>query len=69
MSKRIEFKGRGRLGIQTRYKAKMAVSLREGLTFEEQKQKDREARLKRVVSSGLVREDVPLRNVGPQWAW
>ena len=67
--KRIEIKGRGRVGIQTRYKAKMGVSLREGSTFEEQRQKEREARLKKIVSSGLVREDVPLRNVGSQWAW
>lgn len=68
-SKRLEIKGRGRVGIQTKYKAKMAVTLREGLTFEEKRQKDREARLKKIVSSGLVREDVPLRNVARQWAW
>lgn len=69
MNKRVEIKGRGKMGIRTKYTAKMVVTLREGLTFEEKKQKEREARLKRIVSSGLVREDVPLRNVRSQWAW
>ncbi|EJD01497.1 ribosomal protein L22 [Fomitiporia mediterranea MF3/22] len=67
--KRLEIKGRGRIGIRTRYNSKMVVMLREGLTFEEKRQRDREARLKRIVSSGLNREDVPLRNPSSQWAW
>ena len=45
------------------------MKLREGLTFEEKRQRDREVKLKRIVSAGLVREDVPLRNPAPQWAW
>ena len=68
-NKRAEIKGRGRVGIQTKYTAKMVVKLREGLTLEEKRQKDREARLKRIVSAGLNREDVPLRNPSSQWAW
>ncbi|KAH8118688.1 ribosomal protein L22 [Phellopilus nigrolimitatus] len=66
---RMEIKGRGKMGVRTKYTAKMVVSLKEGLTLEEKKAKDREARLKRIVSSGLNREDVPLRNPSSQWAW
>ncbi|KAI5120684.1 hypothetical protein M0805_006973 [Coniferiporia weirii] len=69
MAKRLEIKGRGKMGVRTKYTAKMVVTLREGLTIEEKKQNDREARLKKIVSSGLVREDVPLRNASSQWAW
>ncbi|KAL5487660.1 hypothetical protein ACEPAI_5768 [Sanghuangporus weigelae] len=69
MNKRVEIKGRGKVGVQTRYQARMVVKLREGLTFEEKRQRDREVKLKRIVSAGLNREDVPLRNPAPQWAW
>ena len=67
--KRLEIKGRGKMGVQTRYRAKMVVKLREGLTFEEKRLKEREVKLRRIVSSGLNREDVPLRNPSSQWAW
>ncbi|THH11900.1 hypothetical protein EW145_g320 [Phellinidium pouzarii] len=69
MNKRLEIKGRGKMGIRTVYRAKMVVTLREGLTIDEKKEKEREARLKRIVSSGLVREDVPIRNASSRWAW
>lgn len=67
--KRLEIRGRGKFGVRTKYSAKMVVKLREGLTFEEKREKDREARLKRIVSSGLNREDVPIRNPHSQWTW
>ncbi|PAV21293.1 mitochondrial 50S ribosomal L22 [Pyrrhoderma noxium] len=69
MMKRIEFKGRGKMGIRTKSSSRMVVILREGQTLEEKKAKEREMRLKRIVSSGLVREDVPLRNPSSQWTW
>ena len=69
LAKRIEIRGRGKIGIRTKYTAKMVVKLREGLTWEEKRQKEREYKLKRIVSSGLNREDVPLRNPPSQWAW
>ena len=69
MKKRIEFKGRGKMGIRTKSSSRMVVILREGQTLEEKKAKEREMRLKRIVSSGLVREDVPLRNPSSQWTW
>jgi len=47
----------------------MHVVLREGKTFEQLKKEQRERRLKRIVSAGLVREDVPLRNPARTWQW
>jgi large subunit ribosomal protein L22 len=69
MAKRLEIKGRGRMGIRQKYKAKMHVVLKEGLSIAEQKKKLMAKKLKRIVSAGLVREDVPLRNPRPAWAW
>lgn len=68
-AKRMEIKGRGKFGIRKKYKAKMVVLLREGMTLQEKMQRDREVKLRRIVSAGLVREDVPLRNPRSQWAW
>lgn len=67
--KRIEIKGRGKVGIRKKYTAKMHVLLEEGMTLEEKMKKAREYKLGRIVSAGLVREDVPLRNPSPAWAW
>lgn len=69
MAKRLEIKGRGRMGIRKKYKAKMHVVLKEGLSIAEQKQKLMAKKLKRIVSAGIVREDRPLRNPRPAWAW
>lgn len=69
MMKRVEIKGRGRMGIRKKYKAKMHVVLKEGLTAFEQKQKLIAKKVDRIRSAGLVREDVPLRNPRPAWAW
>lgn len=69
MAKRIEIKGRGKMGIRMKYKAKMHVVLKEGLSIAEQKEKLMEKKLRRIVSAGLVREDQPLRNPRPAWAW
>ncbi len=67
--KRLEIKGRGKVGIRKKYKAKMHVVLEEGMTLEEKMQKAREYKLGRIVSAGLVREDVPLRNPSATWQW
>lgn len=69
MAKRLEIKGRSKMGIRKKYKAKMVVMLREGLTVEEKKAKDREVKLRRIVSAGFVREDIPIRNPSSTWAW
>lgn len=67
--KRLEIKARARTGIRIHPDSKMSVILREGKTMAELKEEERKKKLKRVVSAGLIREDVPLRNPGPAWAW
>jgi large subunit ribosomal protein L22 len=67
--KRVEPRGRGHHGIRTHPDARMSVILKEGKTFEQKKKEERARQLKRIVSAGLVREDVPLRNPGPMWGW
>jgi large subunit ribosomal protein L22 len=47
----------------------MSVVLKEGKTFEQKREEERARQLRRIVSAGLVRENVPLRNPGPMWGW
>ena len=49
--------------------SRLHVVLKEGKTRAEQREDERKRKLKRIVSAGLVREDVPIRNPGPMWAW
>lgn len=67
--KRLDIKGRGRLGVKHHPEARMSVVLREGKTVTELKRQAEDRKLKRIVSAGYVREDVPLRNMGPMWSW
>jgi len=67
--KRIDIKGRGRFGVKIHPEARMSVVLREGKTVAELKKQAEDRKLKRIVSAGYVREDVPLRNMGPMWSW
>ncbi|KAH7887747.1 ribosomal protein L22/L17 [Phlebopus sp. FC_14] len=67
--KRIEPRGRGKFGIRVHPDSRMSVILRPGKTFEELRKEERERRLKRIVSAGIVREDVPLRNPASIWQW
>ena len=67
--KRIDIKGRGRFGVKVHPEAKMSVVLREGKTVAELKKQAEDRKLKRIASAGYVREDVPLRNMGPMWSW
>ncbi|KAH8105957.1 mitochondrial 50S ribosomal protein L22 [Cristinia sonorae] len=67
--KRIEPKGRGRFGVRVHPDSRLSVVLREGKTKAELAREERARKLKRIVSSGITREDVPLRNPGPAWAW
>lgn len=67
--KRIDIKGRGRFGIKYHPEAKMSVVLREGKTVAELKKQAEDRKLRRIVSAGYAREDVPLRNMGPMWSW
>jgi large subunit ribosomal protein L22 len=47
----------------------MHVVFKEGKTREELMKEARTRKLKRIVSAGMVREDVPLRNPPSTWAW
>ena len=67
--KRIEPRGRGKFGIRVHPDSRMHVILRPGKTYEQVRTEQRERRLKRIVSAGLVREDVPLRNPASFWQW
>ncbi len=66
---RLEPKGRGRAGMRHHRYSKLHVLLKEGETHEEVLMKNRAKALRRAVSAGVVREDVPIRNPRPQWAW
>ncbi|QRV87783.1 ribosomal protein L22p/L17e [Ceratobasidium sp. AG-Ba] len=66
---RVDPKGRGRIGRKHHPSARMSVVLKEGKTHAEILQKERKYKLGRIVGAGLVREDVPIRNPGPGWAW
>ncbi|KAL1944191.1 hypothetical protein VTO73DRAFT_3376 [Trametes versicolor] len=67
--KRYDIKGRGRAGVKTHPHARLHVVLKEGKTRAELRDEERARKLRRIVSAGYVREDVPLRNPGPAWAW
>lgn len=67
--KRIEPKGRGRTGVRQHPDSRLNVIFKEGKTHAELKAAERQRKLKRIVSAGIAREDVPLRNPGPAWCW
>ncbi|KAJ3736384.1 mitochondrial 50S ribosomal protein L22 [Lentinula guzmanii] len=67
--KRIEPRGRGHMGIRKHKQAKMHVVLKEGMSIEEKKEKERAYKLKKIVSAATVRENRPIRNPGSMWAW
>ena len=67
--KRLEPRGRGKFGIRVHPDSKINVVLREGKTRAQLAEEERARKLRKIVSAGYVREDVPLRNIGPGWAW
>ena len=67
--KRWDMKGRGRAGLKIHPHYRLHVLLKEGKTRAEVRAEERARKLDRIVSAGLVREDVPLRNPGAMWAW
>jgi len=67
--KRIEPKGRGRMGIREHPDSRLHVVLKEGKMRAELAQEERARKLRRIVSAGITREDVPIRNPGSSWAW
>lgn len=67
--RKIEPRGRNHFGVRQHPNSKMSVVLQEGKTVEEKKAERRRKILKRIVSAGVTREDVPLRNAAPTWCW
>lgn len=65
----MDFKGRGRSGLKHHPDSKLTIVLKEGKTVDEKMKKLRERRLKKIKSPGLMREDKPLVNVAPRFAW
>jgi large subunit ribosomal protein L22 len=61
--------GRGHSGIRIKPSSSLTVVLKEGKTVEQQKAEARKRKLSRIVSAAVTREDKPLRNPGPMWAW
>lgn len=68
-AKRLDIKGRSKYGIKIHPDSRMHVVLREGKTWSEKADAERARKLGRIRSAGLVREDKPLRNPAPMWAW
>lgn len=69
MLKRLEIKGRGKIGIRVHPDSRLSVVLKEGKTRVQLLEEERARKMKRIVSAGLVREDTPLRNPGSMWSW
>jgi large subunit ribosomal protein L22 len=67
--KRLEIRGRGKMGIRVHPDSRLSVVLKEGKTRGELLEEERARKLKRIVSAGLVREDTPLRNPRSMWTW
>ncbi|EJU06580.1 ribosomal protein L22 [Dacryopinax primogenitus] len=67
--RRLDIKGRGRLGIKHHPSARMHIVLKEGKTWQEKKDDKFKKLVKAVRSAGLYREDVPIRNHGPRYTW
>ncbi|CAE7103061.1 unnamed protein product [Rhizoctonia solani] len=66
---RVDPKGRGRMGRKHHPSARMSIVLKEGKTHAEILEQQRKYKLGRIVGAGFVREDKPIRNPGPGWAW
>lgn len=72
--KRVEIKGRGRTGVQTRFEAKLSFVLREGKTHQQKfaEKLQKELRIARSIGTGgVVRVNRPIINTHqrPGWHW
>ncbi|KAJ8522947.1 hypothetical protein ONZ45_g456 [Pleurotus djamor] len=67
--KRMEPKGRAHYGVRIHPDSRLHVVLKEGKTLAERKAEERQKKLKRIVSAGLVRENRPIRNPASTWCW
>lgn len=67
--KRVDIKGRGRFGMKEHQKSRLCVVLTHGKTYEERIASEHAYKLGKIRSPGLMRENTPVRNYGPAWAW
>lgn len=68
-NKKMVAQGRGHRGLRIKPSSSLTVVLKEGKTLEQLKADARKRKLSRIVSAAVTREDKPLRNPGPMWAW
>ncbi|KAJ7638805.1 ribosomal protein L22/L17 [Roridomyces roridus] len=68
-SRKMVAQGRGHRSVRTKPASSLTVVLKEGKTMEQLKAEARKRKLARIVSAAVTREDKPLRNTGPMWAW
>ncbi|KAJ7180077.1 mitochondrial 50S ribosomal protein L22 [Mycena crocata] len=68
-SRKMISQGRGHMGVRTKPSSSLTVVLKEGKTLEQKKADERKRKLSRIISAAVTREDKPLRNAGPMWAW
>ncbi|KAJ6485014.1 ribosomal protein L22 [Mycena vitilis] len=68
-SKKMVAQGRGHRGTRIKPSSSLTVVLKEGKTMEQLKADMRKRKLSRIVSAAVTREDKPLRNPAPMWAW
>lgn len=67
---RIDIKGRGRFGVKHHGSARIHFVLREGKTWAQKQEAERNKVLRKVRSAGIVREDGKLRRKTIDgWAW
>ncbi|KAJ7771352.1 mitochondrial 50S ribosomal protein L22 [Mycena maculata] len=67
--RKLVAQGRGHRGMRTKPSSSLTVVLKEGKTVEQLKADARKRKLSRIVSAAVTREDKPLRNPKPLWAW
>jgi hypothetical protein len=63
--KRLETRGRGKMGIRVHPDARLSVVLKEGKTRKQLLEEERARKLKRIVSAGVVREGSDRKT----WRW
>jgi len=68
-NRKMVAQGRGHRGVRIKPSSSLTVVLKEGKTMEQLKADARKRKLSRIVSAAVTREDKPLRNAGPMWAW
>ncbi|KAJ7507801.1 ribosomal protein L22/L17 [Mycena galericulata] len=68
-NRKMVAQGRGHRGLRIKPSSSLTVVLKEGKTMEQLKADARKRKLSRIVSAAVTREDRPLRNPGPMWAW